>query len=116
MQRVNFQVRVLNCQQILTEISFVIEFGLAWHWWNSNDLRLTDMLLTSMNEENCCLYIIIIQKSAPQAESRKFFQIWFFPRFGGKNGGVQNMHMQVILDSLFARPGSAPTGGGKKED
>ena len=23
--------------------------------------------------------------------------------------------MQVILDSLFARPGSAPTGGGKKE-
>ena len=24
------------------------------------------------------------------------------------------MRMQVILDSLFARPGSAPIGGGKK--
>ena len=43
-------------------------------------------------------------------------EIWFFPRLGGKNGGVQSMHMQVILDSLFARPGSAPTGGGKKGD
>ena len=118
MQRVHFQVRVgvFNCQQILTEISFVIEFGLAWHWWNSNDLGLTDMLLTSMNEENCCLYIII-QKIAPQAESGKFFQIWFFPQLiWGKNGGVQSMHMQVILGSLFARPGSAPTGGEKKRD
>ena len=26
------------------------------------------------------------------------------------------MRMQVILDSLFARPGSAPTWGGKKGD
>ena len=25
-----------------------------------------------------------------------------------------NLRMQVILDSLFARPGSAPIGGGKK--
>ena len=33
---------------------------------------------------------------------------------GGKNGGVLSMRMQVILDSLFARPGSAPIGGGKK--
>ena len=32
----------------------------------------------------------------------------------GKNGGVLSMRMQVILDSLFARPGSAPIGGGKK--
>ena len=37
-----------------------------------------------------------------------------FPRFGGKNGGVLSMRMQVILDSSFARPGSAPTRGGKK--
>ena len=33
---------------------------------------------------------------------------------GGKNGGVLSMRMQVILDSPFARPGSAPIGGGKK--
>ena len=26
------------------------------------------------------------------------------------------MRMQVILDSLFARPSSAPIGGGKKEE
>ena len=55
--------------------------------------------------KNCCLYIII-QKIALQAESETCFQIWFFPRFGGKNGGVLNMRMQVILDSLFAHPGS----------
>ena len=37
-----------------------------------------------------------------------------FPRFGGKNGGVLSMRMEVILDSLFAHLGAAPTGGGKK--
>ena len=42
-------------------------------------------------------------------------QIWkilpnmvFPPDLGGKNGGVLSMRMQVILDSSFARPGSAP--------
>ena len=60
------------------------------------------------------LLLIIIQKIAPQAKSGKYFQIWFFPRFGGKNGGVLSMRMQVILDSSFARPGSAPIWGGKK--
>ena len=57
---------------------------------------------------------IIIQKIAPQAKSGKYYQIWFFPRFGGKNGGVLSMRMQVILDSSFARPDSAPIRGGKK--
>ena len=38
----------------------------------------------------------------------------FSPDLGGKNGGVLSMRMQVILDSSFARPGSAPTWGGKK--
>ena len=37
-----------------------------------------------------------------------------YPRFGGENGGVLSMRMQVILDSSFARPGSAPIWGGKK--
>ena len=36
------------------------------------------------------------------------------PDLGGKNGGVLSMRMQVILDSSFARPGSAPIWGGKK--
>ena len=55
-----------------------------------------------------------MQKIAPQAKSEKYFQIWFFPRFGGKNGGVLSVRMQVILDSSFARLGSAPIGGGQK--
>ena len=72
---------------------------------------------------NCCLYTII-QKIAPQAESGKYFKIWFFPRFfffffwggGGRDGGVLSMRMQVILDCLFARPGSAPIDeAGRKE-
>ena len=54
------------------------------------------------------------------SENRATSQIWkvlpnmVFPRFGGKNGGVLSMRMQVILDSSFARPGSAPIWGGKK--
>ena len=127
MKRVHFQVRVgiFNCQQILAKISFVIfdimvkiqiEFGLTWdYWWlGFTDLGLINWHVFEQSEcRNCCLYIII-QKIAPQAESGKFFQIWFFPRFGGKNGGVLSMRMQVILDSSFARPGSAPIRGGKK--
>ena len=38
----------------------------------------------------------------------------FSPDLGGKNGGILSMRMQVILDSLFDRPGSAPIWGGKK--
>ena len=38
----------------------------------------------------------------------------FSPDLGEKNGGVLSMRMQVILDSPFARPGSAPMWGGKK--
>ena len=75
--------------------------GINWHVFNQSECR------------NCCLYIII-QKIAPHAKSGKYFQIWFFPRFGGKNGGVLSMRMQVILDSSFARPGSAPIWGRKK--
>ena len=55
------------------------------------------------------------------SENRATSRIWkvlpnmvFSPDLGGKNGGVLSMRMQVILDSLFARPGSAPIGGGKK--
>ena len=54
------------------------------------------------------------ENRATQAESGKYFQIWFFSRFGGENGGFLSMRMQVILDPLFARPGSAEIWGGKK--
>ena len=60
------------------------------------------------------LLLVCYQKIAPQAKSGKYFQIWFFPDLGGKNGGILSMRMQVILDSSFARPGSAPIWGGKK--
>ena len=63
-----------------------IECGLTWHYWwlGSTDLGLINWHVFEQSEcRNCCLYIII-QKIAPQAESGKFFQIWFFPRFGGK--------------------------------
>ena len=40
----------------------------------------------------------------------------FSPDLGGKIGGVLSMRMQFILDSSFARPGSAPIWDGKKEE
>ena len=119
MQRVHFQVRVgvFNCQRFLslslrlwqktnrTWLSVVLVkfhwFGINWHVFNQSEYR------------NYCWYIII-PKISPQAKSGKCYQIWFPPRFGGKNGGVLSMRMQVILDSSFARPGSAPIWGRKK--
>ena len=60
--------------------------------------------------------LLVYYHSENRATSQiwSYFQIWFFPDLGGKNGGVLNMRMQVILDSSFARPGSAPIWGGKK--
>ena len=64
------------------------------------------MFLTSLNADIlACL--LLFKKIEPEAESGKYFQICFSPIWG-KNGGVLSMRMQVILDSLFARPGSAP--------
>ena len=48
-------------------------FGINWHVFNRSECR------------NCCLYTII-QKIAPQAESGKYFQIWFSPDMGKKMG------------------------------
>ena len=45
----------------------------------------------------------LIQKIAPQAKSGKHLQIWFFPQFGEKNGGVLSMRMQVILAPVVQR-------------
>ena len=75
-------------------------------------MGLIDIVLINLNAE--IVACSIIQKIAPQAKSGKQFQIWFSPDLGGENGGVLSMRMQVILDSSFARPGSAPIWGGKK--
>ena len=55
------------------------------------------------------------------SENRATSRLWkvlpnmgFPPIWGGKNGDILSMRMQDILDSLFARPCSAPIGGGKK--
>ena len=56
------------------------------------------------------------------SENHATSQIWkvlpnmVFPLILGENGGVLGMHMQVILDSLFACLGSASVGGKKKGD
>ena len=120
MQRVHFQVRV--GEQILAKFSFVIldivkkkqiECGLAWHWWNSTDLGLIDMFLINLNAEIvACILSFRKLRQMPNLENTSKYG--FSPDLGGKNGGVLSMRMQVILDSSFARPGSAPIWGGKK--
>ena len=55
------------------------------------------------------------------SENRATSRIWkvlpnlvFPPIWEGENGGVLSMRIQVLLDSSFARPGSAPIRGRKK--
>ena len=119
MQRVHFQVRVgvFNCQQILAKISFVIfdiviKTSRMWfsvvqvkfHWFGINwHVFMQNLLLVYYYSEN-----------HTTSQIWKVLPNMVFPRFGGKNGGVLSMRIQVILDSLFARPGLAPMGGGKK--
>ena len=66
------------------------------------------MFLINMNAE----IVACISRHKPNLESTSKYG--FSPDLGGKNGGVQSMRMQIILDSSFARPGSAPIWGGKK--
>ena len=96
--------RALSLSTSLAKISVVIvvekeiECRLAWHWWNSTYLGLSDMFLC----RNCLLYIII-QKIAPQAEYGTFFQIWFFPRFGRKKWR-RSEHAHASYPGLSLRP------------
>ena len=60
------------------------------------------------------IIIIIIQKSRHKPNQKSTSKYGFPPDLRGKNGGVLSMRVQVILDSLFACPDSAPILGGKK--
>ena len=57
------------------------------------------MFLISLNTE----IVIIIQKIAPQAKSGKYYQIWFFPRFGGKDWR-RSEHAHASYPGLFFHP------------
>ena len=71
------------------------------------------MFLTSLNAEIvACIFLFRKSRHTPNLESTSKYG--FSPDLGEKNGGVLSMHMQVILDSLFARPGSALIRDGKK--
>ena len=76
------------------------------------------MFLISLNAEIvACILSFRKSKIAPQAKSAKYFQIWFFPRFGGKKWRrSEHAHASYpgLEDSSFAHPGSAPIWGGKK--
>ena len=73
------------------------------------------MFLTDLNAEIvACIPLFRKLRHKPNLESTSKYG--FFPDLGGKNGGVLSIRMQVILDSSFARPGSAPIWGGKKGD
>ena len=71
------------------------------------------MFLINLNDEIAAC-ILSFRKSRHKPNLESTFKYGFSPYLGGKNGGVLSMRMQVILDSFFARPGSAPIGGGKK--
>ena len=85
-----------------------IECRLAWHWWNSTDLGLTDRFYA---EIVVCLLLFRKSPHKPNLESTSKYG---FPPIWGENGGVLSTRIQVILHSLFARPGSALIWGGKK--
>ena len=129
MKRVHFQVLVdiFNCQQILAKISFVI-FDIVVkknksNWFNVALLvtrevpliwdSLIDMFLSNLNAEIVAC-ILLFRKSWHEPDLENTSKYGFSPDLGGKNDGVLSMRMQVILDSSFARPGSAPIRGGKK--
>ena len=76
-------------------------FGFKWHAFNQSECR------------NCCLYVVI-QKIALQAKSGKYFQIWFFPRFGGKKWR-RSEHAHASYPGLFFRPAGFSPFMGREE-
>ena len=127
MQRAHFQVcvGVFSCQQILTEISFVIfdivvkktnrmSFSVAlvkFHWFGTCfflSIRMQKLLLV--------YYYSAKSRCKPNLESTSKYE--FFPRFGRsgreKMAAFRAYACKLSWTPLFARPGSAPILGGKK--
>ena len=77
-------------------------FGINWRVFNQSECR------------NCCLYIII-QKIAPQTESRKLFWIWFFPQFGGKMAAFWPCACKLSWTLFSPARVQPPYGAGRKE-
>ena len=71
------------------------------------------MFLNNLNAE-IVASILLFRKSRHKPDLEHTSKYGFSPDLGGENGGVLSTRMQVILDSSFARPGSAPVRGGKK--
>ena len=65
------------------------------------------MFLGNLNAEIVAC-ILLFRKSRHKLNLESTSKYGFSPDLGGKNGGVLSMRMQVILDSSFACPGSAP--------
>ena len=65
------------------------------------------------NQSVACILSFRKSRHKPNLESTSKYG--FSPDLGGKIGGVLSMGMQVILDSSFARPGSAPSYMGREE-
>ena len=72
------------------------------------------MFLINLNAESVACIFLSFRKSRHKPNLESSSKYGFSPDLGGKNGSVLSMRMQVILDSSFARPGSAPMWGGKK--
>ena len=71
------------------------------------------MFLINLNTEIAAC-ILSFRKSHHKPNLENTTKYGFPPDLGGENGGVLSLRMQVILDSSFARPGSAAIWGGKK--
>ena len=71
------------------------------------------MFLINLNAE-IVVCILSFRKSRHKPTLESTSKYGFSADLGKKNGGVLSMRMQVILDSSFARSGSAPIWGGKK--
>ena len=75
------------------------------------------MFLINLNTEIVAC-ILSFRKSRHKPNLENTTKYGFSLDLRRKNGGILSMRMQVILDSTldssFARPGSAPTWGGKK--
>ena len=106
-------------QQILAKISFVFFDSEKKQKTNRMWFSVALVFLIKNAEIVACILSFRKSRHKPNLEntskygfSADFF--FFFGGGGGGNGGVLSMHMQVILDSSFARPGSAPIWGGKK--